>query len=502
MPASARQRGTPSNPHPSTTSARQPSRPINNAPAYQSLAHPLNPDAQYALHNLPTSHTLNEVKKRLLTATNHLNDVTGDLNDQYSTKKFEFDKKKSSNAARARELESSQGAEDEDDDQERHMNDAWKEVENLTGKLEARTRQVIDIQARVENTETVLKELNANVGHGHGSTQSTLGASQFRSQTQRRRRGQQRSSDDEDESEDNDTNQAEAPTSTLNIFKNKLTAAESNYSSLSMNDRYTSHNTYIGFRQIVHDARHPNDDVPMPHHSTWFPSSPRNPTDTSHQSSNGKNRSKSNKQNSTQQASDSSDDEIQIAREKRSIRCPITLLPLANPLTSTRCPHSFESDAILNMLGASGLRAHAAAGNGKNDGPVLNANPRDRSGVNAIKCPECSVLLTKDTLRVDPALVRKIKKIAELEKRQRDGDDNDDDDDDDDGGGGYGGRRAEEVTSSPVKSMRGGWSQSAQSAKREVSMVPDSQIVDLGSEEDVDEDVDVGSGEDVEDEDR
>ncbi|KAI4243189.1 MAG: hypothetical protein L6R42_010818, partial [Xanthoria sp. 1 TBL-2021] len=106
MPPSARQRGTPSTARPSTTPARQPSRPTNNAPAYQPLAYPLNPDAQYALHNLPTNHTLNDVKKRLLTATNHLTDVTGDLNDQYYNKKYEFDKQRSRKAARARELES------------------------------------------------------------------------------------------------------------------------------------------------------------------------------------------------------------------------------------------------------------------------------------------------------------------------------------------------------------------------------------------------------------
>ncbi|KAI4270105.1 MAG: hypothetical protein L6R38_007236 [Xanthoria sp. 2 TBL-2021] len=252
----------------------------------------------------------------------------------------------------------------------------------------------------------------------------------------------------------------------------------------------------------------------MPHPSTWFSSaSSRNSTGTSHQSSNDRTHSKPNNPKPGQRSDSSSDDdEIQIAREKRSIRCPITLLPLTNPLTSTRCPHSFESDAILNMLAASGLRAHATATNNKNNNnPVLITNTRDRSGINAIKCPECSVLLTRDTLRVDPALVRKIRKIAELEKRQRDGEDDDDDDDDDGGGAGYGRRGVEEVTSSPVKSMRGGRSQRAQSVKRErmsqmvsqrererdreVSMVPDSQVVDLESDGDVD--VDMGSGEDM-----
>ncbi|KAL8656117.1 MAG: hypothetical protein Q9226_002776 [Calogaya cf. arnoldii] len=508
MPPSARQRGTPSTNRTSTTSARQPSNAANALPVYQPLTHPLNPTAQHALQNLPTTHPLNDLKQRLSTATNHLNEVTGDLNDQYQVKKAEFDKQRSQKAARARELESSQGAENDDEDRDRHMQDAWADVENLTGKMEDRTRQVIDIQARVENTETILRELNANVTNGRTSTQSTLGASQFRTQTQRQRRRQRpgHEEDDSEDDDDDDNNAApeDAPTPALTIFKSKLSTASSDYNSLSMSDRYTSHNTYIGFRQIVHDSRHPNDDTPMPHHSTWFPTA-NQPTTTAPQANRG-----NNKHPKPTPPSSEADDEIQIAREKRSIRCPITLLPLSNPLTSTRCPHSFESEAILNMLSASLLRAHNSS-NDQNNKPIVNTNPRDKTAVNALKCPECEVLLTKETLRVDAALVRKIKKIAEVERRQQNGDD---EDDEEDGGSGAGGGEVEEVTSSPVLSRGKGpqslkrerMSQmqmaSQRQREREVSMVPDSQVVDLGDGEedgDVDVDVDLGSGEDVED---
>ncbi|KAL8851873.1 MAG: hypothetical protein Q9221_003196 [Calogaya cf. arnoldii] len=506
MPPSARQRGTPSTARTSTTTARQPSNAANALPAYQPLTHPLNPTAQHALHNLPTTHPLNDLKQRLSTASNHLNEVTGDLNDQYQVKKAEFDKQKSQKAARAKELESSQGADNDDEDGDRPMQDAWTEVENLTGKMEARTRLVIDIQARVENTETVLKELNANVTNGRTSTQSTLGASQFRTQTQRQRRRHRPGHDEDDSEDDHDDNDAapeDAPTPALTVFKTKLSTASSNYNSLSMSDRYTSHNTYIGFRQIVHDSRHPNDDTPMPHHSTWFPTD-NQPSTTAPQP----NRRNNKRPKPTPPPSE--DDEIQIAREKRSIRCPITLLPLSNPLTSTRCPHSFESEAILNMLSASPLRAHNSS-NDQNNKPTLSTLPRDKTAVNALKCPECEVLLTKETLRMDAALVRKIKKIAEVERRQQNGDDEDDDNE----AGGDGRDKIEEVTSSPVLSRGKKGPQSVKRERmsqmqmasqrqrereREVSMVPDSQVVDLGDgEEDEEVDVDLGSGEDVDD---
>ncbi|KAL8976937.1 MAG: hypothetical protein Q9205_007164, partial [Flavoplaca limonia] len=164
-PSSARQRGPASTARPSTTSARQSSRPTSTLPVYQPLANPLNPTAQHALHSLPTTHPLNDLKQRLQIATNHLNEVTGDLNDHYQAKKADHNKRKSEKAARPRDLESSQTPDQDDDGADGRLDEAWKEVEDLTGKMEAQTRRVIDIQARVQNTETVLKELNANVNN-------------------------------------------------------------------------------------------------------------------------------------------------------------------------------------------------------------------------------------------------------------------------------------------------------------------------------------------------
>ncbi|KAL8777821.1 MAG: hypothetical protein Q9213_007692 [Squamulea squamosa] len=476
MTSSVRSRGPASTSRPAASTARQTSQPTN-LPPYQPLTHPLNPTAQHALHNLPTTHPLNELKRRLQIATNHLIDVTGDLNDQYLLKKTEFDKAKARKAARARGLESSQEANDDDDDADRRMDDAWNDVEDWTGRMEAGTRQVIDLQARVDNTENALKELSANVGHGRTATQSTLGASQFRPRSQRQRRPQHADAED-DEDEDNADHEGEPYTSppALTVFREKISASEAKYTSLSLKDRYASHNNYIGFRQVVHESRHPNDDTPMPHASTWFPSS-SNPAGTQQSSESSKSRSRS--------AADEShsDDDIQVAREKRSIRCPITLLPLVKPLTSTLCPHSFESEAILSMIDKSELRAH-----GPTTKPTLNTT--NRGGVKAMKCPECEVLLTQDTLRVDPALVRKIKKIKEQERKQREGVDDEEAEEEEEDLGRAGRSRAEEVTSSPVRSKAEAVKRERMSQMgntREISVVPDSQVVDLGDEEEDEE---------------
>ncbi|KAL8679530.1 MAG: hypothetical protein Q9224_007026, partial [Gallowayella concinna] len=342
MPSIARSR-------PSNTPANHSSRPTN-LPAYQPLTNPLNPTAQHALHNLPTTHSLTDLKRRLNAATDHLTNITGDLNDQHQFRKAEFEKAKARKAARARDLESSQGGgNDEDDEGDRRMEDASNDVEEWTNKMEEGTRKVIDIQARIESTETALRELDANVSHGRTATQSTLGASQFRARSQRqRRRPQQQSADEEDEDADGDAEEetAFAGPPALAVFKSKLDAASNTYTSLSPRDRYASHNAYIGFRKIVHDARHPDDDTPMPHASTWFSS----PSDlsNSHQQNNSNSINPRSRSAPHDQNDASDDEDLQIAQEKRSIRCPLTLLPLVSPLTSTLCPHSFESDAILS----------------------------------------------------------------------------------------------------------------------------------------------------------
>ncbi|KAL8719562.1 MAG: hypothetical protein Q9225_003436 [Loekoesia sp. 1 TL-2023] len=468
---------------PSASTSRQTSRPAI-LPSYQPLTHQLDPSGEHALRNLPTTHSLNDLKRRLQTAVNHLTEVTGDLNDQYQVRKADYEKRKARRAARARDFESSQGGDDVDEEGDQRMEDSWRHADEWTAKMEEKTREVIDVQARMADGETALKQLNANVAQGRTATQSTLGASQHQSRSQRQqrsRRGQRENGDGEEEDEDgneteNDNEGTFTGPSPLTAFKTKLSASESAYASLSLKDRYASHNDYIGFRKIVHDARHPNDDTPLPHPSTWFP-----PSD--HVGAQSDRHSRSASATVPPQDSDS-DADIQIAREKRSIRCPLTLLPMHDPLTSTLCPHSFEKSAILSMLDASTVEANAVPG-------------IKGSGEKAMKCPECEVQLTASTLRQDPILVRKIRRIEQQERRERERDGSEDDDED---VRGPARRKVEEVTSSPaqsrgqmagaaVKKERMSGIQRTQES-REPSMVPATQIVDLED----------GDGEEVEDE--
>lgn len=362
-----------------------------------------------------------------------------------------------------------------------------QDTKEITAKMEEAVRGLVDSKAHTESVETALREMSVNLRESGGRlapTQSTLGASQFRGQKRRR----VNADDDDDEDEDDDdqdeddegedfesqSQQQEGPSTYLRA---RLTASAASYDSLSLGDKYASNNDYVGFRKVLHDAQHAGEEdnaPPMPHASTWFPSS-SNPSNDPH--------------NAATTAADASDEDIQVASEKRSLRCPITLRPMREPISSTKCPHSFEKSAIHDMLKASSLIVTAPTTVDNNT--QLSMGPRRQK---AIKCPECAIVLTEANLKVDAALVRKIRRMQAKEAARRE--------EDSDGETGYvkGTQRQprQHISSSPAgdnqrikKEMmsqgRNGTGQAARDGDgdggREVSVVPGTQLGGEGEDD-------------------
>lgn len=134
---------------------------------------------------------------------------------------------------------------------------------------------------------------------------------------------------------------------------------------------YAQNNDYVGFKKLVYDAQFPGDDAPpMPHASTWF-------SDHTPDSSNPDVRGA--QATAGSQAPGNDDDDVAVASERISIKCPITLLPMKDPVTSTKCPHNFEREAILSMINASDIRVDGSGGRGA-------------GGKKAMQCPVCTVV--------------------------------------------------------------------------------------------------------------
>ena len=128
----------------------------------------------------------------------------------------------------------------------------------------------------------------------------------------------------------------------------------------SLLHRYASNNDYIGFKRVIHESSHPEGHAPpIAHPSTWFPGSPSG-EDGQHDEGD-------------------IDDDIEVASERISIKCPLTLLEMEDPVSSNKCTHSFERNAILEMIQASQLRIKGTSGK-------LEQH---------MKCPVCEVVSFK-----------------------------------------------------------------------------------------------------------
>jgi len=132
---------------------------------------------------------------------------------------------------------------------------------------------------------------------------------------------------------------------------------------------YAHHNDYVGFKKIVHDAHYPDDQAPpMPNASTWFPSESPDPTMPNTRSAVA----------GATEPIDDDDEDLAVASERISIKCPITLLPMKDPVTSQKCPHSFEKEAILSMIGDSDV--------------WVGGSGRRGDGQKGMKCPVCEMV--------------------------------------------------------------------------------------------------------------
>ncbi|KAF7125787.1 hypothetical protein CNMCM5793_002080 [Aspergillus hiratsukae] len=186
----------------------------------------------------------------------------------------------------------------------------------------------------------------------------------------------------------------------------KLDEESARWTSQSLTQRYSTNNAYVGFYRIVHDAKHPGDDIPpLPHASTWF-AHMEDPhatfTTTADETSSRRTQRRS--------PSAADTDDLAIERERISLKCPLTLLPFRDPVTSTKCPHSFEREAITDMIAHSSTTVPGPPSHGR------------RSRIRSVKCPVCSVVLTADDLRSDPVLLRRVRRAEAASQREAEDD--------------------------------------------------------------------------------
>src|SRR3984957_13529152 len=292
---------------------------------------PLNPAAQQALAELLQAQASRKrVAASLNDAAKKLTEVAGQLNDRGTELRLRHARQQARLEANGEEM----------DEEERIEYDTFQaKVKDLTQKMDHSIRNVIDGQTWLENVPDALKVVAMRTGAlAEATQQQTKGPTPMATQ----RNGSEDDEDmDADEAENVDPLIAKPPQPSdapIALLRSAFADQSSSWQSKSLTERYANSNEYTGFYRTVYDAKNPGENAPpIPHASLWFAEEEdpdRLPLPGSQ----------------APQVNGEEDSDVEIASERVSLKCPITLLPFKDPLTSTKCPHSFEKDAILDML--------------------------------------------------------------------------------------------------------------------------------------------------------
>jgi hypothetical protein len=299
-------------------------------PPYKKPSHPLDGEATRQLRELQ-SRNINDVKRHnkqaleTITATaESVNDMLREQSDYITRRQKKWDAGKS--------------LEDRENEE--------RAMEQLQAKVE---EAVIDSGVAAQRIDETLDWLRQNAPkrlEDEYQTQKTQRATQRQSQAASQGRRTQDAYGDEDTSAAEEPSDALTPgptpldgtrvtlTGVSELFIDRQQRDKDSYTSLSLTARYARNNEYRDFKRIVHDAKYGDGGPTLGHEDTWF-------TETG---------SPAPGITDTQRGDFDSDDDIIMDKATISTRCPVTFQQYKEPYTSTKCPHTFEKNAILEMI--------------------------------------------------------------------------------------------------------------------------------------------------------
>lgn len=339
-------RPTPGRSSVAPTPARHTAAQTDELPPYRKPAHPLKRDATYQLDAL-NGRDIAQLKEHNEKASKLITDAAGLINDKLR-------EREEATAKQRKRWEKGIDA-DEQEAEEQRLARLGEKVDEATKQLEESMRAVIDGSVAAQRIQESLDWLRQNAPgqlEREYATQMSQQQSQRQSQMQRERRSQDANDDEDMEAPDEEADgptpgptPVDGPRPVLtgagDLFTDRMTRKKNEYTSISFAGRYAKNNAYIGFKRMVHDARY-QDDRPLPNPDTWF-------TETGSPAPTITNLS-------------GDDDDIVMDRATISTRCPLTFQQFKEPYSSSKCPHTFEKNAILEMIRKSNIRLGVGRG--------------------------------------------------------------------------------------------------------------------------------------------
>lgn len=433
---------------------------------------PLNADAQQALADFQRQQKITKrLSHHLTQAADHLAAVALQLNDRGINYNVEYGKKRRRAEANG----------EEEDQQEKTVYEGFQStLQDLTRIMDNGVRTIVDDQTWVDALPEIMKRVARKAGASAAASQEQT---------------QHNEGEDEDEPATAYPPAPAAEEVPSALIKKAAEDVAAKWSSKTLTERYSQHNTYVGFYRAVYDAKNPGEDgPPIPHHSLWFANEEDvNPSYVAPGTQNQRTRPRRGPSNGEEDDIDSSD--VEIAGEKISIKCPISYLPFTDPLTSTKCPHSFDRPGIMDMLARTQTSLPLTDAQTAELSQIPNNHTRSRRTaefrIKAIPCPVCSILLSESDLKPDPVLLRKVQLVQAAEARELEAatsDLNSNSDSSDDEGIVGPGTQTKPVGLGSSPARTGGAMESkrararARSKSRGLSVVPQTQLEEDGDE--------------------
>jgi single-stranded DNA-binding protein len=391
-------------------------RPSTTQAHYERPTYTLNPEAQRALADLTRKHNLKQLDGKFENAGAAIMNTAAEINERLNNKEV----------AGRKHRQRQQGSQNPDADAavaavEADLEQMRAKVESMTKRMEEGMRKMIDGRLAVEQINESVASA-AESARAEASTQASTLAT--RSQARRRRGGNDEDEDGENGEEEyqdftptDPSGGTQAVASVSEGWMRKLDDEKIRYQSLTLGQRYAKHNDYIQFKNLVHTSRFPEGEVELPHASAWF-------TDNGAAPQPGV---------TGAGGDEDDDDDIQIQRTKTSTKCPLTLQEFRDPVTSSKCKHSFEASAIMEMI--------------KNSSETVGGQPAARgraaTGEKAVRCPvaSCDHMLTKNDLHKDKTIMYHIARLQRARRLEEE------DEDDDEGNGSSGRQRVDLIES-------------------------------------------------------
>lgn len=310
----------------------------SDLPEYEPLEYVLDEDARRALQELSTNRKQGRFTRTLKAASANLGNAVGDIHERLRERRVHLAKQKQ----RRRNLDIQEGAEDLQALEE-HLDDYAHQVDQSSCEAEATVRLLIDQQVALEDQGDVVADLFTHA--------SNLDAEENTRQLQKAREREtaieiaQANGDPIPPEEEEDDEKGPPPQSTLDSFRQRQADKRAEYEQMTVQQRYALNNEYASFKKLWHDAAEGEDGPPLPDASRWFGTDdqPVLPHVASRTGARGRSRT-------ANQGDDDSDDDIAVAREVTSLRCPLSLREFAEPYSNKKCKHTFEKSAILDYL--------------------------------------------------------------------------------------------------------------------------------------------------------